>query len=285
MPPTQPQRRHRERGTLVAGRPYLASARVASAAAAHAGLPYKRATTMRFCLPGGSKTSAARKTPGWSRTPGRPLMGWTARRAAVLQVLFRGPSIGKARCQPCDSSNQVIVRPPRRRAPHLVASPATIPSPRPPSASSPGGRSSGSPGPLRSVTSTRTVPVQAVTVTVTVSPGRPELLCRTLLPKSSLASRTASSPQGCPGPSTAPTNARTTRARSPRPATLTLSRTFAPAISAPAFPSARKHRKSERTHANARSPQPPTSSRICVPGADRRKSIRRDPPRPAHTAG
>jgi hypothetical protein len=122
--------------------------------------------------------------------------------------------------------------------------------------------------------------VQAVTVTMTVSPGRPELLCRTLLPKSSLASRTASSPQGCPGPSTAPTNARTTRARSPRPATLTLSRTFVPAISAPAFPSARKHRKSERTHANARSPQPLTSSRICVPGADRGKSIRRDPPHP-----
>jgi hypothetical protein len=170
-----------------------------------------------------------------------------------------------SRAQPCPSSNQVIVRPPRRRAPHLVASRATIPSPRPPSASSPGGLSSGSPGPLRSVTSTRTVPVQAVTVTVTVSPGRPELLCRTLLPKSSLASRTASSPQGCPGPSTAPTNARTTRARSPRPATFTLSRTIVPAISAPAFPSARKHRKSERTHGNARSPQPLTSSRYLSP--------------------
>jgi hypothetical protein len=180
-------------------------------------------------------------------------------------------------CNKSCISNQVIVRPPRRRAPHLVASRATIPSPRPPSASSPGGLSSASPGPLRSVTSTRTVPAQAVTVTVTVSPGRPELLCRTLLPKSSLASRTASSPQGCPGPSTAPTNARTTRARSPRPATFTLSRTIVPAISAPAFPSARKHRKSERTHGNARSPQPPTSSRICVPGADRSESIRRDP--------
>jgi hypothetical protein len=170
-------------------------------------------------------------------------------------------------CNKSCISNQVTVRPPRRRAPHLVASRATISSPRPPSASSPGGLSSGSPGPLRSVTSTRTVQVQAVTVTVTVSPGRPELLCRTLLPKSSLASRTASSPQGCPGPSTSPTNARTTRARSPRPATFTLSRTIVPAISALAFPSARKHRKSERTHGNARSPQPLASSRICVPGA------------------
>jgi hypothetical protein len=68
----------------------------------------------------------------------------------------------------------------------------------------------------------------------------------------SLASRTASSPQGCPGPSTAPTNARTTRARSPRPATLTLSRSFVPAISAPAFPSARNPtRASGRTEMNA----------------------------------
>jgi len=54
-------------------------------------------------LPGGSRSSA-RKTSRWSRTPDRPLMGWTARRAAVLQVLFRRPSIGKARCQPCDST-------------------------------------------------------------------------------------------------------------------------------------------------------------------------------------
>ena len=73
-------------------------------AAAHAEPPYKRATTMRFCLPGGSRASAARKTSRWSRTPDRPLMGWTARRVAVLQVLFRRPSIGKARCQPCDST-------------------------------------------------------------------------------------------------------------------------------------------------------------------------------------
>jgi hypothetical protein len=73
-------------------------------------------------------------------------------------------------------------------------------------------------------------------VTVTISPGRPELLCCTLLPNSSLTSKTASCPHGCPGPSTAPTNARTTPARSVRPATRTLSRTVAPIISAPAFP-------------------------------------------------
>ena len=88
--------------------------------------------------------------------------------------------------QPYCSSNQVTVRPPRLRHPHRAASPATSPSPRPASASSPAGRSSGAPGPLRSVTSIRTTPARAVTVTVTVSPGRPELLYRTLLPKSSL---------------------------------------------------------------------------------------------------
>jgi len=33
-------------------------------------------------------------------------------------------------------------------------------------------------------------------VTVTVSPGAPEPLCRTLLPKSSLTSKTAASPHG-----------------------------------------------------------------------------------------
>jgi Lsr2 len=49
------------------------------------------------------------------------------------------------------------------------------------------------------VTSTRTTPARAVTVTVTVSPGRPELLYRMLLPKSSLTSKTASFPHGCPG--------------------------------------------------------------------------------------
>jgi hypothetical protein len=64
---------------------------------------------------------------------------------------------------------------------------------------------------------TRTAPARAATVTVTVCPGRPEPLRRTLLPKNSLASKTASSSQGCPGPSTAHTNARTTRVRSVRP--------------------------------------------------------------------
>jgi hypothetical protein len=59
-------------------------------------------------------------------------------------------------------------------------------------------------------------------------------------------------PAGMPGPSTEPTNARTTRARSPRPAALTLSRTFVPAISAPAFPSAgNTARASGRTEMNA----------------------------------
>ena len=95
---------------------------------------------------------------------------------------------------------------------------ATKPSPRPPSASPPAGRSSGAPGPLRSATSTRTMPPPAITATVTVSPGSPDRLYRTLLAKISLTSNTATSPHGRPGPSTAPTNSRATRARSARPA-------------------------------------------------------------------
>jgi hypothetical protein len=45
------------------------------------------------------------------------------------------------------STNQVTIRPPRRRQPHLAARAATSPSPRPPSASPPAGRSRGTPGP------------------------------------------------------------------------------------------------------------------------------------------
>ena len=51
-----------------------------------------------------------------------------------------------------------------------------------------------------------------------------------------LTSAAASSPHGCPGPSTPTANARATPARSARPATVTLSRICGPAISAPAFP-------------------------------------------------
>jgi len=136
----------------------------------------------------------------------------------------------------CRSSNQVTVRPPRCRHPHRAARPATRCSPRPPSASRPAQESSGTPGPLRSVTSTRTRPSPALTATVTVPPAAPDRLCRTLLPNSSLTSSAASSPHGCPGPSTPAANAGATRARSSRPATVTLYQTAIPAISAPALP-------------------------------------------------
>jgi hypothetical protein len=64
-------------------------------------------------------------------------------------------------------------------------------------------------------------------------PGKTRAAMPDAIPESSLASKTASSSQGCPGPRTAPApaNARTTRATSP--ATFTLSRTAAPVISAP----------------------------------------------------
>ena len=139
----------------------------------------------------------------------------------------------------CRSSNQVTVRPPRCRHPHRAARPATSRSPRPPSASRPAAYSSGTSGPLRSVTSTRTRPSPALTATVTVPPAAPDRLCRTLLPNSSLTSRAASSPHGCPGPSTPPTNVRAIRARSARPATVTLSRTAVPPSAHPPSPPVR----------------------------------------------
>jgi hypothetical protein len=99
------------------------------------------------------------------------------------------------------------------------------------------GEEIGVPGPARSVISTRT-PSPHLTATVTVSPGEPEPEWRTELPKISLTSNTATSAHGCPGPTTSETNPRAARARSGRPASVTVSRTATPAISAPAFPAA-----------------------------------------------
>lgn len=146
------------------------------------------------------------------------------------------PDTAECCCNKSHSSNQVTISPPRRRQPHRVARPATSRSPRPPSASRPAGCSSGVPSPARSVTSTRTMPSPALTATVTVSPGALEPECRTLLLKISLTSKMATSPHGCPGPSTSDTNARAARARSARPASVTLSRTATLAITAPALP-------------------------------------------------
>ena len=131
----------------------------------------------------------------------------------------RRPSIQQHR-----NSNQVTVRPPHRCQPHRPASPATSRRPRPPSASPSAARNSGAPGPPWSVTSTRTIPLLAVTVTVTVPSGAPDRLCRRLLLNSSLTRRIAESLHGCAGPSTSPVNARTTRARSARPASVMPSR-------------------------------------------------------------
>jgi hypothetical protein len=124
---------------------------------------------------------------------------------------------------------------PRRRQPHRAASPATSQSPQPSSASPSDGCSSVPPGSRDQLLSTRTTPSSALTATVTVSPGASEPPCRTLLPNSSPSSA-ASSPHGCLGPSTAPTDVRAIRARSARPATVTLSWIPGPAISAPVFP-------------------------------------------------
>jgi hypothetical protein len=136
---------------------------------------------------------------------------------------------------------------------------------KPPAAFRPARYSSGTSGPLRSVTSTRTRPSAALTATVTVPPAAPDRLCRTLLPNSSLTSRAALSPHGCPGPSNPTANARATPARSARPATVKLSRISRPATSAPAFPGRPDPGKSPgplgRIYGNARSTQRHTSSR------------------------
>ena len=71
-------------------------------------------------------------------------------------------------------------------------------------------------------------------------------------------------PARVPGAEHPPTNARATRARSARPASVTLSRTASPAISTPAFPAAPPReitRAAGRTHGDARSTRPRTSSR------------------------
>jgi hypothetical protein len=146
------------------------------------GPPPPRSWNARWASPSrrrdGHPGSLARSRPSCGHRPASSEHRYTA-----------GTSGGSARTtegQPCRRSNQVTVRPPHRRHPHRVASPATSRSPRPPSASRPAGPGSGTPGPLRSVTSTRTALSQALTATVTVQPAAPEPLCRTLLPKSSL---------------------------------------------------------------------------------------------------
>jgi len=87
-------------------------------------------------------------------------------------------------------------------------------SPLPSSASLPVGRGSGTPGPLRSVTSMRMALFAVLIAIVTVSPGAPEPLCRRLLTKSSsttgrqrphrghrdLAPRTRTRGRGVPAP-------------------------------------------------------------------------------------
>ena len=127
------------------------------------------------------------------------------------------PAAGQWKVQPCRSSNQVTIRPPRRRDPHRAARAVTSWSPRPPSASRPTWRSSGVPGPARSVTSTRTMASPALIATVIVSPGAPEPECRTELPKTSLTSKTATSPHVAPDLAPAPPPPARQASRSPAP--------------------------------------------------------------------
>jgi hypothetical protein len=114
-------------------------------------------------------------------------------------------------------------------------------------------------------------------------PGKTRAAVPKAVAESSLTSRTASSSQGCPGPRTAPTNVRTTLARSASPATFTLSRTVAPVISAPPSRPPGKTRRAERTHGkstltSAAIVKPNTRRWRATPGAQPGGLI-------AHTAG
>jgi hypothetical protein len=178
-----------------------------------------------------------------------------------------GAAVGR-RCQPCDSPDQVTVRPPRRQ-PHRAPLPVTSCRPRLPSASRSAGPSSGTPG---AAAAGDLHPDNAVPVLiVTVSPGTPGRLCRSLLPDSSLTSSAASAPHGCPGPVTSAVNARATRARSAHPATVTLTWTAASASSAPPFrrPAPGNSRAAGADTGDVRQAQRRTSSRKHAAGAAR----------------
>jgi hypothetical protein len=161
--------------------------------------------------------------------------------ARAVKIYLRSVA-GRTHQQGCDSSNHVVVRPPRLRHPHRTARPATRWSPRPSSASLPAGRGSGTPGPLRSMTSTRMTPSSVLTATVTVSPGAPEALCRRLLEKSSPPRAARPRPRTgdrslAPLPRTRGPAAPAPPAP-PAPQASRSSRTARPAISTPAFPAA-----------------------------------------------
>jgi hypothetical protein len=135
------------------------------------------------------------------------------------------------------------------------------PQPRTPSASSPAGRSCGTPRPPR-----------VGDVGPDHAAGGPDrdrlpLRARAAVPDAvaeQLTSSAASSPHECPGPSTPAVNTRATRARSARPAIVTLSRT-ALVINASAFPVPPRvpgnHPGRRRAHRDARPTRRRASSR------------------------
>jgi hypothetical protein len=134
--------------------------------------------------------------------------------ASTARTPFLRERPSRAACR--RAAHAVRVRRPHARDVADDLPPARIPraarqstrySPRPPpSRPEPPGRNAGTVTPLRSATSTLMTSPAASTVTVTVLPGSPEALCRTLLVTSSLSRSTAVSPAGC-WPSTAAANA------------------------------------------------------------------------------
>jgi len=169
----------------------------------------------------------------------RPNQEWLTSR--ILARKSRTPTPGFPYC-PAERSAMLELEPGCGVIAILLESPAggqgvheVQPLP-PPSVPGTPGRNAGTVAPLRSVTCTRMTSRSLRTVTVTVRPGSPEALCRTLLVTSSLSRSTAVSPAGCCRPSTAAANARATATRSGRPAMVTLSRAAALAMTTPSLP-------------------------------------------------
>jgi hypothetical protein len=155
--------------------------------------------------------------------PGKPLIQEYPPNPSRLNREYSQVLPERTRTRPpsahCSAATPTVPPSPRRsRGPYRPPHPARQGSPSVP------------PGPLRSATSTRTRPSLVSTATVTVSPGAPDPEYSTLLPNNSLASKTASSSRGCPGPST---RTRTRGRHAPAPGALPAS----PSRGRPAQPS------------------------------------------------
>ena len=192
-----------------------------------------------------------------SRRSGQVPASQIARRHCLVTAGTRQPRVGASRTAVLPrspSARRAAANPIARRDPPPAEIPCTfrvtlLPNEAP-----------ATPGPLRSVTSTRTTPSPALTATVTVSPCFARAAVPHAVAEQLTSTRTATSRTGARG--RAPRHERTGDPRPlGRPATVMLSRTAA--VSAPAFPAARVPEITgpRRAHRDARPTHRRTSSR------------------------